>query len=285
MAKKKLTTVTVSIPTYNSGSFLTRCLTALKNQTYKKIEINIIDGGSTDNTVEIAKNFKAKILTVKGSLMRSRFEGVKIANGDYVLLLDSDQILSKNAIEKCIKKIEENNLDMLILEEDVWRKETVLENLFHLDRKLVHSVKDYSPYTSVLLPRFFKKDLLLSAYNKVPKKVIDYAMPQDHAILYLEAWKLSKKIGMVNNAVKHIEPGSVMLLSKKFFRWGFYSKATIKTPYDAYFHKRTERFRKGMFQKGLYKESMASIALLLIKGIPYKSGYFARKIVNIRRSN
>lgn len=281
MNKSKNKLVTISIPTYNSEKFITRCLKAIQKQTYKPIEINIIDGGSKDKTIAIAKKFKAKVITVKGSLMRARYEGVGISNGVYILLLDSDQILAPDTIEKSIKKVEKEKLDMLILEEDVWRKKTFLEHLFHLDRKLVHSVKDYSPYTSVLLPRFYKKNILNKAYKKVPKKVIDYAIPQDHAILYLESWKISKRIGMLSDAVKHIEPGSVIALSKKFFRWGYYSEATIKTPYDKYFKKRTERFRKGMFENGMYIESFASILLLLIKGIPYKSGYYAQKVRKI----
>lgn len=270
--------VTISIPTYYSEPFLKTCLDAIKKQSYKRIEINIVDGGSKDMTVEIARKYGVKdIILNKGSLMEARLAGVIKSKGEYILLLDSDQILEKNAIADCIDQITKNN-DMVILGEDVHKQNTLLEKLFHLDRKLVHTVKDINPYTSVLLPRFYRKTLLLKAYKKVPQDVIAKATPQDHAILYLESWKLSKKIGFVKKGVRHMEPSSMLLLWKKFFRWGYFSINTEKTIYDSYFEKRTQRFRNGMFQKGLFFESFASILLLLMKGIPYSSGYYVGKI-------
>lgn len=264
--------VTISIPTYNSANFLGLCLQAVKNQSYKHIEINIVDGGSSDTTTEIAKKFGVKdIIVSKGSLMKARFEGAKKSRGLYVLILDSDQIISKDTIKKCIDEVNKKN-DMVILEEDVYSKKTFLEKLFHLDRKLVHTAKDFDPYTSVILPRFFKRSLLLKAYNNVPKYVIKKASLQDHAILYLETWKLTKNIGYVKNAVRHMEPSTFKELWRKFYRWGYLSISVDSTVYDVFFKKRTMRFRKGMFQRKLMKESFGSILLLLMKNVPYVCG-------------
>ncbi len=271
--------VTISIPTLNSSNFLDLSFKAIRNQAYKNIEINVVDGGSRDNTLEIAKKYKADlILENRGSLMSARYDGVMNAKGKYILLLDSDQILEKNTLERCVNFIEKNNLDMLILEETVLSKKTILEKLFYLDKKLVHSVKDFDPHTSVLLPRFYRRSFLQRVFAGIPKKIIDYATPQDHAILYLESWKKSKKIGMIDKSLKHIEPSNFSELWKKFYRWGYYSTKTNSLIYDMYFKKRTERFRKGMFKKNLMKESLGSILLLILKGVPYKIGNFSRKI-------
>lgn len=270
--------VTISIPTFNSAVFLPMCFEAINKQTYKDIEVNIIDGGSTDNTIAIAKKYNIqKIFINKGSLMSARYEGVTKAKGEYILLLDCDQILEKNTIEQCVAYVHTHDTDMLILEEDVFSKETIIEKLFHHDRKLVHSVKDINPHTSVLLPRFYKANILKKAYDNVPKEVISCATPQDHAILYLESWKLTQKIGLIPEAVKHIEPSTFSSIWKKFYRWGYYSSETAKTPYDDYFRKRTERFRSGIFRRTMIKASIASIILLLMKGIPYKIGQLVSK--------
>lgn len=267
--------VTISIPTYNSQKHIDICLKAIKKQTYRNIQINIIDGNSKDRTVEIAKKNGVKdIFYCEGSLMESRLIGAKKAKGEHVLILDSDQVLEKDAISRCVAEFVNNDIDVVFLGEDVYKKKTVVELLFHMDRKLVHAIGDTNPYTSVLLPRFFKKSLLLKAYAKIPEHVIKKASPQDHAILYLETWRLTKKIGMVKNAVKHIEADTLHSLWKKYYRWGFYSTRTDKTGYEKYFAKRTERFRVGMFRKDLFFESVASIILLLLKGIPYKAGYY-----------
>lgn len=268
--------VTISIPTYNSVEFIGRCLEAVKKQTYKNIEVNIIDGNSKDKTVEVANSYDvAKIIAYPGALLGARYEGVKIANGEFVLLLDSDQILEPDCIERAVNAMEKN--DMLVLEEDVYRCENYLEKLFHYDRMLIHKIKDFDPMTSVMLPRFYKKSVLLPALENIPKDIRESVGGQDHAIIYLEAWNISQKINLLSNAVKHIEPNSLRVMWKKFYRWGKTSVGARSNKYTELLSKK-ERFRKGLFQKGNFKESFASIVLLIIKGVPYKLGALIGKI-------
>lgn len=266
--------VTVTIPTYNSEKSLNFCLETLKNQSYKNIEINIIDGFSKDETLRIAKNFQVEeIKQVKGSLLQARYEGVKIAKGKYILLLDSDQILSKDALKRAVKKIE-TGFDMLVLEEGAYQCNTFVEKLFRMDRRLINKLKNLSPFTGVIMPRFFKTDLLQKAYDNIPMEVIlsNIGGP-DHAIVYYEAWVISKKVGVLTNSVKHIEPNSLRQLMRKFYRWGYTSVDAHYGPYQ-YLMGQKERFRTGLFTKGLYIESICSIVLLVFKGIAFKTGYY-----------
>ena len=267
--------VTISIPTFNSGLFLERCLGAIKNQTYKNIEINIVDGNSKDDTAQIAKRHGVNLITYPGALLGARHEGLKIAKGDYVLLLDCDQILEPTCIEKAVAMMN-NTKDMLILEEDVYSQVNFIEKLFHYDRKLVHMVKDFDPMTSVLLPRFYKKELLKKAFKNIPINVLENVGGQDHAIIYFEVWNMSHEVDLLPDAVRHIEPNSLRVICSKFYRWGYTSVGARTNKYSELLNKK-ERFRKGLFKSGLWKESAASILLLLIKGIPYKTGYFAGK--------
>ncbi len=103
---KRLPLVTISIPTLNSGSFLERCFDAIKAQTYKNVEINIVDGGSKDTTVEIAKARNVDVSIYKGALLGARYQGLQQAKGEYILLLDSDQILESTAIARAIQEIQ-----------------------------------------------------------------------------------------------------------------------------------------------------------------------------------
>jgi len=269
--------VTISIPTLNSAKFLRTCLNAIKNQSYKNIEINIIDGGSLDSTLDIAKDMGiTKIFFYPYALLGARFEGVKQANGEYVLLLDSDQILDQRATERALILIDKQGYDMLVLEEAVYKPKNFLENLFQLDRKLIHSVKDFSPYTGVMLPRFYKTSILRKAFSAVPPTLLKTVGGQDHAIIYFEAWNISQKVGIVPNAVFHIEPNSLRVIWCKFYRWG---RTSVKARYGKYNEliSKKERFRTGMFQRGLIKASIASFFLLILKGVPYKIGYFRQK--------
>lgn len=270
--------VTITIPTYNSGKTLKLCLDAIKKQTYKKIEINIVDGKSSDNTIKVAKKFGVKkIKILPGSLLEARYEGVKMANGLYTLILDSDQILSKNTIERSVEKFKKEKLDMLVLEESVYECNSFLENLFQLDRKLINKVNNLDPFTGVIMPRFFKTNVLKKAYSNIPAKMFPRTGGPDHAIVYYETWKLTKKIGVVSNAVYHMEPKSLGHLWKKFYRWGY-------TSVDAHYGKygnlmnRKERFRTGLFTDGMIIESLGSIMLLLLKGIAFKTGFYFAKL-------
>src|SRR5258708_38326220 len=95
--------VSVSVPTMNSGQSLALCLRAVKNQTYSKIEVNLVDGGSKDNTVEIAKSHGVHAIeTYPGALLGARELGARIANGEVVVFLDSDKLLDANALETAV---------------------------------------------------------------------------------------------------------------------------------------------------------------------------------------
>lgn len=265
--------VTISIPTFNSEKTLQKCLSATKAQTYKNIEVNVIDGSSNDKTLRIAKAYKAKYLYFPGSLLAARWEGVKMAKGKYTLIFDSDQILEKNSIKNAVEAAEDRGLDMLVFEEDVYKKDTFIEKLFACDRKVINTICDLSPFTGVIMPRFFRTSILKKAYENIPSRYLSDTGGPDHAIVYYEASLISKKIGVVPEAIKHIEPSSFLSLLRKFYRWGYTSVATHYGKYRNLMAKK-ERFRTGLFTKGLFIESLGSILLLIIKGLGFKFGYF-----------
>jgi glycosyltransferase involved in cell wall biosynthesis len=268
--------VVISIPTMNSGKFIGRCLEAIDSQTYKNIEVNVIDGGSCDETVDIARAHGVEqVLTYGGGLLGARELGTRIALGSIILLLDSDQVLAPDAIERAVTMLRDN--DMLVLEEEVYSNDTFIEKLFHCDRKLVHSVKDFSPYTGAMLPRVYNIQLLRDAFSAMPTEALERIGGQDHAIIYYEAWKISRRVALVPSAVRHIEPCSLTSLWRKFYRWGYTSRDAHLGQYKDLVHKK-ERFRKGMFTPGLFIASLGSALLLAMKGIPYFAGLMTARL-------
>jgi len=101
----KLQFVSVIIPTKNSEKTLEECLKSLKYQTYpkNKYEIIIIDDHSTDKTVDIAKKYRAKIITSNGPPGRQRNKGISKARGNIIGFIDSDCIAKKNWIMEGVK--------------------------------------------------------------------------------------------------------------------------------------------------------------------------------------
>lgn len=266
--------ITVSIPTLNSSKTLEKCLGAVFEQTYKNIEVNIVDRNSGDNTLAIAKTFGIKNVTnYRYSLLGARSEGLRMAKGKYILLLDSDQVLMKNTLERAVFMIENGNLDMLALEESAYYKRTLIEKILDLDKKLIHQVKDLKPTTGVILARFYRTDVLKRAFARIPKDLLLTLGGQDHAIIYYEAYQVSDSVKVLPKSLKHIEPNSLIRIVKKSFRWGLTSVDSHFGKYNLLI-KSKERVRKGLFSKGLFVASLASILVMGIKWLPYKLGYF-----------
>ncbi len=82
--------VSIVIPTYNSEKTLPLCLESVKRQTYRNIEVIVVDSYSKDRTVEIARRFGAKVIQTRGALLWARYIGHLYARGQIELLLDSD---------------------------------------------------------------------------------------------------------------------------------------------------------------------------------------------------
>lgn len=118
--KEKLTNkkVSIVIPVYNVEKYLEQCLENIINQTYKNIEIILVNDGSTDNSEDICKKYlydnRVKIINKKnGGLSEARNYGIKSATGEYIAFVDSDDVISKDFIEVMIEEIVKSNADMV----------------------------------------------------------------------------------------------------------------------------------------------------------------------------
>jgi glycosyltransferase involved in cell wall biosynthesis len=268
MKSKNKELVSINIPTYNSEKTLGQCLNLVKQQSYKNIEIIIIDSYSKDKTIEIAKKYKARIIRCKGKLLEARIAGAKASRGKYVLLLDSDQMLEKTAIERAVNKMKD--YDSLWFWERAYNRKKWLPSLYDADRMLVQTY--WEPNEDIVLSRFFRRDLLIKAYNKIPKKYINICAAQDHIIAWYEFRQLTKRNGMVENAVEHIEPDSLEALFKKQWRWGKTTKDFYKTGLYRELITKKDSFRRVKFKH--LKWSIKSFILRILRGIPYKLGYW-----------
>ncbi len=111
--------VSIIIPIYNSENYLNKCLDSVILQTHQKLEIILVNDGSTDSSKDIIDNFAAKdkrIVTIHkenggiGSAYKVAFE---VMSGDYVLFVDSDDWLELGAVESLVELAQENDADMV----------------------------------------------------------------------------------------------------------------------------------------------------------------------------
>ncbi|MBB6624108.1 glycosyltransferase family 2 protein [Clostridium gasigenes] len=108
------------VAVFNTESYLDKCLQSLINQTLREIEIIVVNDGSTDNSLSIIEKYKKldnriKIINKKnGGLSEARNYGIKVATGEYISLIDSDDWIELDLAEKTYRKLKETKSDMCI---------------------------------------------------------------------------------------------------------------------------------------------------------------------------
>ena len=112
--------VSVIIPIYNVEAYLAECLHSVVNQTFQDMEIILVDDGSTDRSPEIIKEFTEKdsrirIITQSNcGVSVARNTGLHAASGEYILFVDSDDMIMPNSVETLYNKANETRSDLLI---------------------------------------------------------------------------------------------------------------------------------------------------------------------------
>lgn len=111
--------ISIIIPTYNIENYIENCINSIKDQTYKNIEVIIVDDGSIDKTCTIIKNSIEKddrfILLKKenGGPSSARNMGIDIVSGDYTMFVDGDDYICNTYIEQLVLAVT-NNQDLII---------------------------------------------------------------------------------------------------------------------------------------------------------------------------
>ncbi len=103
---KNVPLVSVVITTKNEEKNIENCLRSIRSQTFKNIELIVVDNFSEDKTAEFAKKYTAKVYFKGNERSAQRNYGAKVASGKYLLYLDADMILSPNLIAECVEKCE-----------------------------------------------------------------------------------------------------------------------------------------------------------------------------------
>lgn len=97
--------VSVIIPAYNAEKYISECLDSVLRQTYQNIEIIVVDDGSTDNTYAVIERHlesHSNIILMhqeNGGVCSARNAGIDMASGDYIMFLDADDFIARNAVE------------------------------------------------------------------------------------------------------------------------------------------------------------------------------------------
>lgn len=125
--------ISVIIPVYGVEKYIGKCLESVMQQTYRNLEIIVINDGTKDKSAEIAKHYASKDKRIKvydfpnGGLSVARNRGLKLATGDYIAYLDSDDWIEPVMYQTLLDAAIKNNADMVkcgfyIAEDDKYEK-------------------------------------------------------------------------------------------------------------------------------------------------------------------
>ncbi len=111
-------TVSVIVPIYNVEKYLEECLNSIAKQTYRNIQVILVNDGSTDDSANICKEYIAQynwayVEQKNQGLSAARNAGISIANGEYICFIDSDDWIAEDMIERLLEAAEEYQADIV----------------------------------------------------------------------------------------------------------------------------------------------------------------------------
>ncbi len=199
--------VSIVIPCYNGELFIGSTIESVLQQTYKPIQLIIINDGSTDKTFEaINKYVNSKNILINKpntGVSDSRNIGMKYASGEYILFLDADDVLEKDFIQRRVEILEKNkNLDFCT-GEIIWIDE--YNNCIQMPKKqygiyenLIYNITAFSPLFSTCPSSY------LFRFNSIKNKNIQFntkiSSPADKYFLLMFGY--SSKAGCVKDGGK-----------------------------------------------------------------------------------
>jgi glycosyltransferase involved in cell wall biosynthesis len=169
--------VSVIVTTKNEEKNIVNCLLSIKNQTYKNVELIVVDNFSKDNTVRLAQDHDAIVYFKGNERSAQRNYGVQVAKGKYVLYLDADMILNPALVRDCVEKLESDNIDALYI------RERIVGKGFWI------SVRDFE--------RSFYTGTVIDAVRFLKKKLFIQVGGFDETLVGPEDWDFDRKIRKV----------------------------------------------------------------------------------------
>ena len=125
-------------PVFNVENYIERCVKSIISQTLKTIEIIFLDDGSTDNSLNILRDYEKKDERIQifdcGEIgvSKCRNKGIELSSGKYIMFVDSDDWIDSNMVEVMYKKAEENKLDLVMCSYIREFKDHSKEKIFNL---------------------------------------------------------------------------------------------------------------------------------------------------------
>ena len=181
--------VSIIVPIYNLEKYIRTCVISIINQTYKNLEIILIDDGSSDNSLQICNELSKQDSRIivkhqnNGGVSSARNLGLEIVSGEYLTFIDGDDYIEKNYIEELVNMIKSNNCDLSVcgFKTIIEKKESAIGglNCKKITKKKTMSLLSKRKIKFSVCAKLFKTKLV-----KGIKFNTNYKIGEDHLFLY-----------------------------------------------------------------------------------------------------
>ena len=218
---------------FNGEKHLEQTIQSIFNQTYKNIEYIIIDGGSTDKTLDIIKKYENKIThwqsEADNGIYDAMNKGIRIAKGEFVGLINSDDYYEPNAVETIVQKLNEEP------ETDVFFGNMYIINE-NLPKKQLQTYKkgdNLEKVFSIWHPTVFVRK---KAYNDFGLFDLSYKIAADYELL-LRFYKENCKFFYIDKAISNFREGGISYYNKNISKERFRLQAKHTSFINAHFNR------------------------------------------------
>lgn len=240
--------ISVIIPVYGVEKYIAQCLDSIINQTYKNLEVIVVNDGTKDRSAEIAKEYATKDSRIKvydfqnGGLSVARNRGLEIATGDYISYIDSDDWLDTKMYETLLEAAMKNDADMV--------KCGIIETNGVTEDKITFSdIKIINNEQNKAFENYFNGMLWTLAWNGLYKK------------------ELAKKVKFPENVVHEDNYSSGMFL--------YLAKKVIAMPFCLNYYRVNDA---GISKGGVKKPLDKILAIIKLKQDLLKLGFADKKL-------
>lgn len=210
--------VSIIIPAYNVADYITTCLDSIESQSYREVEVIIVDDGSTDQTAKVVQDYQQKH-SLNITLLHQENQGVQVArqkgfeaaSGDYVLWMDSDDWLEINALQRLSEKVDQCDVDLICFNYQFIRSDgQIRPAALHLEEVNQESLTTCllnSSLNGSLWNKLIKREFLIKNQVLLPQ---DLYYGEDLASLFLIA-SLTPTVSVITEVLYnyYLRPSSV----------------------------------------------------------------------------
>ena len=278
--------VSIIVPVYNTAKFLPKCLDSIIGQTIKDIEIICIDDGSVDESPQILNSYAEKDSRLKvihkenEGRVAARNDGVRVAQGEYIGFVDSDDWIDPQMFEQLYDRAEQSGVDLVT--SGYWQEGNYTSQLFDAvpegrygekemqflrEHAIYHMQKKETGIRGSLCCKLFRTELLQKTLAQVPENLV---FSED-------------KLGILTYL---LDCKAVYIEKKVYYHYRIHSESTVhKADFDYLLHiHEVYRYLRSLYGHENFTETMRTqaelyVTELLLLGINQRMGYQNRNLL------